>query len=99
MTVQTTWHHQEQPQKAPSGFDIAAKGSGWTNFEYEKIIAIGYNNIGEAYNGKGEYDKAISYYEKPLFIMQKFLPTKHQYIVTLKENLHSCLKRTSRWKW
>jgi tetratricopeptide (TPR) repeat protein len=50
-------------------------------------IATYYSNLGIAYAGKGEYDKAISYYEKALAIGKKFLGEEHPDIATYYSNL------------
>lgn len=50
-------------------------------------IATCYNNLGEAYRRKGEYGKAIKYYDQSLFILQKFLPFNHPNIQEFQKNL------------
>jgi tetratricopeptide (TPR) repeat protein len=48
-----------------------------------------YNNIAIAYLKKGEYDKAIGYYEKSLAIRLKVLEAEHPEVATTYNNLGS----------
>lgn len=50
-------------------------------------IANGYNNLGLAYNRKGEYDKAISYGELALIISKKLYGEDHPDVATSYNNL------------
>lgn len=57
------------------------------NGEEHPKSATRYNNLGSAYRHKGEYDKAINYYEKALDIDIKFLPANHPHIAIVHKNL------------
>jgi tetratricopeptide (TPR) repeat protein len=46
-------------------------------------FATDYNNLGSTYSDKGEYDKAISYYEKALAIGRRFLGEEDPNLATL----------------
>jgi tetratricopeptide (TPR) repeat protein len=50
-------------------------------------VAIDYNNLGEAYRTKGNYDRAISYYKKSLEINIKKLGLKHPNVALSYNNL------------
>jgi tetratricopeptide (TPR) repeat protein len=50
-------------------------------------IAISYNNLGEAWNLKGEHDKAIGFYEKCQKIQDVFLEPTHPNQRTVAKNL------------
>ena len=59
-------------------------------------IGDSYNNIGSVWNDKGEYDKALEYYEKCLKIKLKTLGDEHPdvastyfYIGTINKNLNN----------
>ncbi len=53
----------------------------------ELLRADIYNNLGNAYGDKGEYDRAIEYYNKALSIRLKTLGPEHPYVATVYENL------------
>jgi len=48
-----------------------------------------YNSIGMAYNSKGEYDRAIEYYQKSLKIYLKKLGPEHPNVAALYNNIGS----------
>ncbi len=50
-------------------------------------LAISYNNIGGVYQNKGEYTKALSFYEKDLEISRKTLPPNHPSLATSYNNI------------
>ena len=53
----------------------------------EEIEGAILNNIGQAWKQKGEYDKALSYYEKALAIGKKLYGDKHPDIATRYNNM------------
>ena len=56
-------------------------------------MATSYNNIGQVWNKKGEYDKALEYYEKCLAIFLKTLGGEHPDVATSYFNIgkmHEC---------
>jgi tetratricopeptide (TPR) repeat protein len=50
-------------------------------------VATGYNNLGWVYNSKGEYDKAIDYYENELQINLNAFDGQHPNVATTYNNL------------
>ncbi len=50
-------------------------------------MATRYNNLGSAWHAKGEYDRAIVFYEKCQAILILFFEPKHPYLVTNAQNL------------
>jgi CHAT domain-containing protein/Tfp pilus assembly protein PilF len=50
-------------------------------------VAIDYNGLGAAYQDKGDYDRAISYYEKALAIRLKALSPVHPDVASSYNNL------------
>ena len=54
--------------------------------EHPDVAAI-YNNLGLAYNQKGEYDKAVEYYEKSLALKLKALGAEHPSVGTTYFNM------------
>ena len=50
-------------------------------------VATSYNNIGLTWKTKGEYDKALEYYEKCLAIYLKTLGEEHPYVATSYNNI------------
>ncbi|MCO6480020.1 MAG: tetratricopeptide repeat protein, partial [Phaeodactylibacter sp.] len=52
-------------------------------------VATGYNNLGSAWDSKGQYDKAIGYYEKALQIFLNAFGDKHPNVATEYNNLGS----------
>ncbi|CAF0903085.1 unnamed protein product [Adineta steineri] len=50
-------------------------------------LASSYNNIGSVYNCKGEYSKALSFFEKDLEICQKTLAEDHPDLAALYNNI------------
>ena len=53
-------------------------------------VAASYDNIGEVWNKKGEYDKALKYYEKSLTIELKSLNRDNPYLATSYSNVGNC---------
>ena len=53
-------------------------------------VAASYNNLGTAHLGRGEYDKAIDYYEKALAIRLKSLGAEHANVALS----YTCLGRS-----
>ena len=50
-------------------------------------MATSYNNIGQVWHSKGEYDKALEYYEKGLAIYLKTLGGEHPDVATSYNNI------------
>ena len=50
-------------------------------------MATDWNNLGAAWWNKGDYDKAIDYYEKALKVMKRFLGTQHPSTIIIINNL------------
>jgi len=50
-------------------------------------IAVSYNNIGSAYEIKGDYQKAIEFYQKALKLKIKELGEDHADVATTFNNL------------
>jgi tetratricopeptide (TPR) repeat protein len=50
-------------------------------------VATGYNNLGGAWDSKGEYDKAIDYYEKALQIYLNAFGSQHPNVASEYSNL------------
>jgi len=50
-------------------------------------LAKSYNNIGLVYNSKGEYDKALEFYQKSLEINLISLPPNHPDLATSYNNI------------
>ncbi|CAF1248869.1 unnamed protein product [Adineta steineri] len=58
-----------------------------------------YNQLGSVKCGQGDYEKAISYYEKGLEIKQKLLRSKHPSLANSYNNIgHVYYKMTKYWK-
>ena len=51
------------------------------------MVARSYNNIGGVAHKKGEYDKALEYYQKALAIDLKQLGPEHHYVATGYNNM------------
>ncbi|MCK5384909.1 MAG: tetratricopeptide repeat protein [Alphaproteobacteria bacterium] len=49
------------------------------------------NNLGSVWQAKGEYDKAIGYYEQAMEIFRKFLPENHPNIKITQGNLSEAI--------
>ena len=50
-------------------------------------VAVSLDNIGSAYNAKGEHDKAIEYHEKALAILRVVLGERHPDVATSLNNI------------
>ena len=59
-------------------------------------VATDYNNLGAAWNAKGQYDKAIEYYQKTLKIFIKYLGENHPNTKTVKKNIEEVKKKMNR---
>ena len=55
--------------------------------------AVAYNNLGNAYKNKGEYNKAIEYLEKSLLIFSRQMGNDHPYTKGTKRLLEDIRKR------
>ncbi|CAF4721016.1 unnamed protein product, partial [Rotaria sp. Silwood2] len=64
----------------------------------QSLIAIAYNNIGDMHRLKGDYLTALSYYEKTLPILQKFLPSNHTSLAILNANIAMAFKDLCQYK-
>ena len=60
-------------------------------------LASSYNNIGFLWKSKGEYDKALDYYEKCLIIELKTLGDKHPSVASSYNNIGDCLKNLEKY--
>ena len=54
-------------------------------------MAKWYNNLGGAYLNKGDYDFAISYYQKSLSIFQQFLASNDPSMKIVVKNLAAAI--------
>ncbi len=61
-------------------------------------VATRWNNLGTAWDAKGDYDKAIEFYEKALFSFQMSLGNDHQYTKTVKSALDSLKEELEKGK-
>jgi len=57
-------------------------------------VANSYNNVGNVYNEKGEYDQALESYQKALAIWLKKLGPDHPSVATSYNNIGSVYQRT-----
>jgi tetratricopeptide (TPR) repeat protein len=48
--------------------------------KWHPLVAKSYNNIGSLWEKKGEYDKALEFYQKCLDIELKTLGAEHPYV-------------------
>ncbi len=55
-------------------------------------VAASWNNLGLAWNAKGEYDKAIVYFEKALSVLQNKLGNDHPLTKAVRDNLNFAKK-------
>ncbi|MCG8639128.1 MAG: tetratricopeptide repeat protein [Desulfobacterales bacterium] len=51
-------------------------------------MATTWNNLGLAWHSKGEYDKAIAYYEISLAVFETVLGKNHPNMKTVRNNLN-----------
>jgi len=61
--------------------------------EQHPNVARDYNNLGLAWDNKGEYDRAIEYYSQSLVILQKRLGDNHPNTKMVKKNLRNVRKQ------
>ena len=57
--------------------------------EAHPSVAMRWNNLGNAWADKGDYDKAIDYFEKALPLFIKFLGEDHPYSQETIANIES----------
>jgi tetratricopeptide (TPR) repeat protein len=61
-------------------------------------VATSYNNIGVVCKNKGDYDKALEWYQKCLDIELKTLGAEHPDVATSYHNIRACQKLMLRRK-
>jgi tetratricopeptide (TPR) repeat protein len=69
-----------------------------SNEEMIRFLITNYNNVALAYDGKGDFSTALSYYEKILEIEEKVLPENHSSFAITYNNMATAHRSTGNYQ-